>query len=308
MKPKVNIVRVDESATIRRFIDLPKVFDLLTLDRLFMPTIETLRKGDPFECRIRVPVLEHINRMRGRKLKDRALKLAGDMLRKPMNSINVSPPSEREREECLEVVRRSSDDALRSFVAAREAKEKSKHIVCSCWHMGSYESDAMWKLYASQHGVVVVSTVERLRNALIGRYWPGKEPQEDRQHYTIAPIYYTDPDKPLELDDFYAEHPWMLKRKSFEHEEELRVFHAMREEVYWGGVEVAVNVQELIVKIVLSPFIPEPARFPIRVALDEIVRAKKRNIEIVKSEHMTSPYNEDSITKSLKTKCLPIIF
>lgn len=315
MKPNVDIVKVDASVTIRRFVDLPKAFDLLTLDRLFMPTIDTLRKGDPFECRIPVPVPEHIKRMRGQKLKDRALELADDMLRRPMNSINVSRPSEPEREECLEVVKRSSDDALKNFVSAREAKENSNCIVCNCWHSGSYESDAMWKIYAKQHGVVIVSTVERLRKALVGRYWPGKEPQEDRQHYTIAPIHYTDPGKPEELEtlpeefkEFYTQHPWMLKRESFAHEQELRVFHTMRKEACWDGVEVTVNVQELIEKIVLNPFSPMSARVPVYAALEEILKARKLDIEIVKSEHMTPPYTEDALTSLLKTKCLPIIF
>jgi hypothetical protein len=315
MKPKVNFGEgVDKSATIRRFVDLPKAFDLLTLDRLFMPTIATLRKGDPSECRIPVPVPEHIKRMRGKNLKDQALKLAERMLRKPMNSISVSPPSETERIKCLEEVKRWSDDALKDFVSAREAKDNSEYIVCNCWHTGSYESDAMWKIYAYQHGVVIVSTVERLSKALVGRYWPGKEPQKDRHDYTIALIQYTNPDKPEELErlpeklkDFYGQHPWMLKRESFRHEQELRVFHKMREHVRLAGVEVSVNVQELIEKIVLNPFSPNSARFPVHVALDEILTARKLDIEIVPSKHMTSFYKEDALTRSLKRKCLPLM-
>ncbi len=309
MKPKVNIVGVDDSVTIRRFVDLPKAFDLLTLDRLFMPTIDTLRKGDPFECRIPVPVPAHIIRMHGRKLKDRALKIADDMLRKPMNSINRSPPSENERKKCQDEVENcSSDDVLQKFIAAREAKEKSKCIVCNCWHMGSDESDAMWKIYANQHGLQIVSTVGRLRKALTGSYWLGKEVRKDPQHYTIAPIHYTDPINPGRLEEFYVQHPWMLKRKSFVHEEELRVFHTLQEEVCSDGVEVTVNVQELIEKIVLNPFSPPSASLPIYAALEEILKARKLKIEIVESERMNPPYFEDALTRSLKMKFLPMIF
>ena len=179
--------------------------------------------------------------------------------------------------------------------------------------MDTYESDAMWKIYASQHGVVIVSTIERLQKALTGCYWPGKEPREESHTYTIAPIHYMDPDKPEEFEklpedlrEFYVLHPWMLKRKSFEHEKELRVFHTMREEVRRDGVEVTVNVQELVKAIVLNPFSQKWACLPVYVALDELKKALKLNFEIVESEHMTSPYKEDELTRSLKrVACSP---
>ena len=38
----------------------------------------------------------------------------------------------------------------------------------SCWHRASYESDAMWKLYAGMHkGVAICTTPGRLRDAAI---------------------------------------------------------------------------------------------------------------------------------------------
>ena len=82
-------------------------------------------------------------------------------------------------------------------------------VFVNCWHMNEDESAAMWKIYStSKESVCVRTTYARLREALA----------EDVYIGTVKYISY-------DRDEIPADHPfWPLvhKRKSFEHERELR--------------------------------------------------------------------------------------
>jgi hypothetical protein len=50
---KVKIVNLSRKEPIKRFVDLPKLFELLVLGRLRLPTLKMLgNSSDPFECAI----------------------------------------------------------------------------------------------------------------------------------------------------------------------------------------------------------------------------------------------------------------
>ena len=82
----------------------------------------------------------------------------------------------------------------------------------NCWHINDGDSEAMWKLYASAEGSVAVeSTVSRLREVL---------PPDIGLGRVIYVDFYASPPTPHELTGYPA--PFVFKRKSFEHERELR--------------------------------------------------------------------------------------
>lgn len=93
----------------------------------------------------------------------------------------------------------------------------------SCWYMNRHESAAMWKLYCGQgEGIAVCSTLRQLKAATQGspfRIFAG----------TVNYIDY-------ETEDFVDDGggnalvPILHKRKSFEHEKEMRL-------VIWGTIE-----------------------------------------------------------------------
>jgi hypothetical protein len=138
---------------------------------------------------------------------------------------------------------------------AKELKKKIEScgfpLTVNCWHLNEYESAAMWKLYTIAHkGVAVQSTFGRLVKAL----------NEFPDDVHIGKIRYID----YQTDKFAGKwsidifEPVLTKRKSFEHENELRA-------VIWqtsattgrtgdGAVTVPVNLNELIEKIYVSPF------------------------------------------------------
>jgi hypothetical protein len=86
-----------------------------------------------------------------------------------------------------------------------------KHHAVNCWHMNEHESEAMWKLYVmGNEGVAVQSTYKRLRESFTGT---------ELVHLGI--VRYLD----YETEEFKANSiltPFMHKRKSFEHEKEVR--------------------------------------------------------------------------------------
>jgi hypothetical protein len=100
----------------------------------------------------------------------------------------------------------------RNFDRMRGArKEAAMKFGVSCWHDNEHESEAMWKLYsASGQGIAIESTVEQLRASL-----------GDMKGLQIDPIRYMDFDRdPIEKG--HRHYGLFIKRKSFEHEKELR--------------------------------------------------------------------------------------
>lgn len=108
--------------------------------------------------------------------------------------------------------------ALEKFVKSKaKSGPKSNVIVAdknkvliSCWHMSTYESAAMWKLYGQGNETVCITTkYAKLRNQLV-------------QGAQIGLVQYVDFNSAWvpENNPYY---PFMFKRKSFEYEKEVRV-------------------------------------------------------------------------------------
>jgi hypothetical protein len=93
--------------------------------------------------------------------------------------------------------------------------EMSKNLRCanyvSCWHESDTESAALWDLYSGKSGVAIQSTVWRLQNAI-----------KDERAFHLGRVRYVDFERePLPTLNLLV--PAFLKRKSFEHEKEVRV-------------------------------------------------------------------------------------
>jgi len=82
----------------------------------------------------------------------------------------------------------------------------------NCWHMNEYESAAMWSLYQSgqPQGIAVRSTYRRLSKSIT-----------DRRHIYIGEVSYVDFDREQTPQGMLF-YPYLHKRKSFEHEREIR--------------------------------------------------------------------------------------
>lgn len=139
-----------------------------------------------------------------------------------------------------------------------------------CWHMNEYESAAMWDLYLdSNEGIAIKTTFERLMDSITDRRYfihPGK-------------VQYIDFNKDMASDNVFE--ALFYKRKSFSHENELRLialadpivedgynfngYKTMDGEVYEGttqldsdyGATIKCDVQTLIGAVYIAPKAPK---------------------------------------------------
>ncbi len=233
----------DENASIWRYMDLARFLTILETRAMFFPSVAKLAEQDPFE---------------GRYTSKNALALRFRWENRPESDWKQIGIPTREALEARQLL-------VREKLSASHLRET---VCVSCWHLGDYESDAMWKLYATVHGGVAIrSTVARLRACFSG-YEHG---------VFVGLVQYIDyTNAIIGLSDDFA--PCLHKRKSFEHERELRaatMLHGDRppdadrkpiaEEPAASlrlpiqipqGISVSVDVARLIDSVYVSPLAP----------------------------------------------------
>ncbi|KZY43603.1 hypothetical protein [Oleiphilus sp. HI0086] len=129
-----------------------------------------------------------------------------------------------------------------------------KNTFVQCWHMNSHESDGMWKLYGHIEEAVAIKTKAiKLLRAIHRDYG-----------LFIGKVFYVDYDNDLGFPPVPSPvEPFFYKRKSFEHEKEVRVLiqqlfepHYGREPLSEYGRNLSVDLELLIEEIVIAPFAP----------------------------------------------------
>jgi hypothetical protein len=179
-------------------------------------------------------------------------------------------------EESEEKQQRLIDDCRNAFEGFR------RHTYISCWHENPGESDAMWKLYLkSGEGIALQTSFGRLKGELgkaqrlihLGRIKyadykktsiPGATPRLIGPHLTIGPFG-----------------PFTHKRLGFSHEQEVR---AIFQDSYTfiddppekeRGVEIEVNIEELVEDVYVAPRTPGWFRDAVQSALEKFGINKK---------------------------------
>lgn len=130
------------------------------------------------------------------------------------------------------------------------AERMRRWIFISCWHANEFESAAMWDLYAkTNESIAIETTYSSLASCL---------PNES----LLGFVNYIDYNKDvIPLDNFF--HPFMFKRKSFEHEKEVRAIikedptESTPETFITGssraGMNIDIDLNKLIKNIHISP-------------------------------------------------------
>lgn len=166
------------------------------------------------------------------------------------------------RHEIYEQMKQSmSEEARKPFANAMKGfdeinKHWRRYHAINCWHMNEHESAAMWRLYLkSDEGIAIQSTYARLRDSLI-----------DDEQIFLGMVKYVDYDRELLPGMMNSFTPFVHKRKSFEHEREVRaviVKYPITEkgivfdvETISDGLKIQVNVEGLIEKIHIAPSAP----------------------------------------------------
>jgi hypothetical protein len=148
-------------------------------------------------------------------------------------------------------------------VLTRHYLEQRRWMPVSCWHLNELESAAMWRLYLkSDEGVAIRSSFARLRDSVRDFAFP----------VFIGVVNYLDfaTDRFREGISFA---PLFHKRRSFDHERELRAMVwpfnppdelPIAEIVRDGGLYVPVDIGTLIEGVCVAP--PAPGWFTDLVA------------------------------------------
>lgn len=136
-------------------------------------------------------------------------------------------------------------------VCGRMVKELRRWVIVNCWHINDQESAAMWNLYSkSNEAICIQSTYEKLRTSLPSLY-------------KLGTVQYIDYEREwIEQNDPLL--PFLYKRKSFEHEQEVRVIHNLSgvrsfddplptEEPPAHGIWQKLNLQEFVEKVYIAP-------------------------------------------------------
>jgi hypothetical protein len=175
----------NENVRVWRYMTFIKFMSLLDRSALYFARVDRL--GDPFEGSY------------GRR------NLTGDLLPEEMIPVfkSMVPGSKS-------VGLHTSTPAERrsSFVFAQRT------TYANCWHMNDHESAAMWSVYSrSGEGIAIQSTYQRLRDCF--------NSPDHNQSVTIGVVKYIDyeVDAVPETSSLFR---YLYKRKSFEHEHELR--------------------------------------------------------------------------------------
>ena len=153
-----------------------------------------------------------------------------------------------------------------------QAKEYADYILCNCWHENTDESEAMWKIYSKNEDSIVIKTnVKSLKNSLLGT-----------EDVYIGRINYINYDglQPVFKENICTYMQYLHKRKSFEHEREVRAiidqdslmeshggkdsFNSIKldrstgkwthKEICKIGLHYKVDVSTLIREVIVSPY------------------------------------------------------
>ncbi|MFC1524283.1 hypothetical protein ACFL6N_05790 [Thermodesulfobacteriota bacterium] len=108
------------------------------------------------------------------------------------------------------------------------------------WHLNEHESEAMWSLYTKDQAcsIAIKTTYDRLYNAI------GKNPLID-----IGKVNYID------YTETFVEirAPFWFKRKSFQHENEVRAILTDYDKKEFNGLYVQADLNTLIQTVCISP-------------------------------------------------------
>ena len=96
-------------------------------------------------------------------------------------------------------------------IAASAIKDLRKYTLLNCWHANNVESAAMWRLYAKERdGIAIKTTFKALSQSFLC-----KDP------VYVGRVQYVEYEQTfIPENDAFA--PFLHKRKSFEHEQEVR--------------------------------------------------------------------------------------
>ena len=134
------------------------------------------------------------------------------------------------------------------------ARDLREAIFINCWHLSTYESEAMWNLYAkNEESIAIQSTYKKLKECF----------DSSSETIFIGKVSYIDYDTER-MPKGNLLYPFVHKRKNYEHEKELRaVIMKLPSEkgrvispnqvISGSGLYVNIDIDKLIECVYVSP-------------------------------------------------------
>ena len=133
-------------------------------------------------------------------------------------------------------------EELTPEMISEKVKALRKSVFVNCWHMNDFESAAMWEIYSkSSESVCIQSDFEAYQTEMAGKVDVG----------VIQYVNYEEDYIP-EHDPYLA---FLYKRKSFEHENEIRGL-IKDPSITSEGINIPIDLHRLVHKIYVSPSAP----------------------------------------------------
>lgn len=127
---------------------------------------------------------------------------------------------------------------------SEERGQRVRRALVNCWHENDSESEAMWKLYGGTSGIAIKTTFKKLSECLM-----------DDTPMFIGRIKYIDYETTI-IGEGNILTSLLAKRKSFEHEQEVRIVSGDFDQEIEGGQYYNVDITTLIHEIVVAPYSP----------------------------------------------------
>ena len=151
-----------------------------------------------------------------------------------------------------------SDEQFRTItqVITEGTKNLTRWTLINCWHENAHESEAMWKLYAREtDGITIKTDFNSLKNSFTCS-----------ENIFIGSVNYVDYDSHF-IPEGNAFYPYLHKRKSFEHESEIRAIVQevpisdlrgdFPQDICDIGKYYEIDLPVLIQEVVVAPFAPD---------------------------------------------------
>jgi hypothetical protein len=246
--------RPEPSAPIWRFMDFAKFVTLLKDRALYFSRADYL--GDPFEG--------------ARGVATRKPEWDEPCLEYFRQAI-TNPPPGMTCELSNEEIEREASRLLRDFEALGERELRRMYV--SCWHENEAESEALWRLYCPppSAGIAIHSDCSSLNLSL------GNNPEIE-----VGRVQYIDFRK--QFSGTYDRIFW--KRKSLNHEAEVRAVIQRVQPSDEAGILVPVDLSKLIKAVVVSPFAPTW----FRPALEEVLTKFELRAPVIASDLTAKPF------------------
>ncbi|WP_202612782.1 DUF2971 domain-containing protein [Proteus sp. G2658] len=226
-----------------RYMSIDKLIDLLSKNQLFLAPLSSFQKTDPFEGYAPKIALETCQKIMNTTF--------DEGLRVIIEQLNQSNCTDKEIKLIEDVSKEGKERASSMYYKIM------KSSCVSCWYQNDFESEAMWNLYSdSGKGIAIKTNVGSLANSL---------KKNHKVNLRIGKVKYLNFfDSNLKPEDCLVDGSTspLLKRKEYEHENEVRLYLVPQPE-NWDTYEpipffLDIDVSTLIEEIYISPYVGEP--------------------------------------------------